>query len=57
MQCVSNCFVVMFIGPEAVAALVHMEPHAQQGSPPAGQNTGLMVCSSGRRVGMLNLAV
>ena len=36
----------------------HTHTHtALLGSPPAGQDNELMVCSSGRNVGLLNLAV
>ena len=40
-----------------LAASVHMVIDARQGAPPAGQNTEFMVCSSGRMIGLLTLAV
>ena len=53
MQCVSCCTVVGLQGQELGAAVcwqhpVHMEIIGPQGQPPAGLNTELMVCSSGR---------
>ena len=36
---------------------VNMEQRARQGSPPAGLDNELMVCSSARTVGLLNFAV
>ena len=36
--------------------MLKLRGSARQGSPPAGQNTELMVCSSGGNVGLLNLA-
>ena len=59
MQCVSWCIVAGSQGQElrcAGSTCTYGDPELI-GSPPAGPDTELMVCSSGRRVGMLNLAV
>ena len=40
-----------------LATLVNMEQRVRQGGPPAGLDNELMVCSSARSVGLLNLAV
>ena len=59
MQFVSCYFVVRFVGPGAVVCLVHLYIWSlmpNRAAPPAGQNTELVVCRSGRKVGMLNLA-
>jgi hypothetical protein len=59
MQCVSCCLVVGYEGRSrgVLAAFVHIAQLACEGCPPAGPNTELMVCSSGRTIGLLNLAV
>ena len=59
MQCVSCCYVVYGSKGRsrgALVTLVNMEQRARQGSPLTGLDNELMVCSSTRPVGLLNLA-
>ena len=60
MQCVSCYHVVNGSkgrSRDVFATIVNMEQRSRQGSPPAGLDNELMVCSSARTVGLLNLAV
>ena len=61
IQCVSCCAVVRFKvqEPRCIGGLVHKEAASglKWAAPPAGLDIELMVCSSDRNVGLLNLAV